>query len=80
MKEIDGKVYYTQPEMFAKLMKDMKDSAETNKKLADELNDLKPFIRGVVDFISDENVDCLSKVQLFFKIGEHLNKNKEKGE
>lgn len=73
---IDGVKYLTQQEKFVEVMNDMKESAETNKKLANELDDLKPFIRGVVDFINDENIDYLSKVQLFFKIGEHLNKDK----
>ena len=75
MFELNGKKYYNQFEMFKKCIKDMQESAETNKKLADELNAYMPLIKGVADFLNDENVDCLNKVQLINKIGEHLNKN-----
>ena len=71
---LDGKKYFTLPERLEKIMKD---SEEINKKI---LNGLMPFIEGVVAFISDENVDCLSKVQLCNKIGEPLRKIMEKGE
>lgn len=57
---------------FEELKKDMEEFKKTNPNLA---NKLLPFIRGVVDFLSDENVDELSIVQLVSKIGEHLNKN-----
>lgn len=80
MIELDGNKYLTLPEKFEEATKDIKDiknSVETIKKL---VNEFKPLIQGVVAFISDENVDSLSKVQLCNKIGEHLNKNMEKGE
>ena len=71
---LDGKKCFTLPERLEKIMKD---SEEINKKI---LNGLIPFIEGVVAFISDEKVDCLSKVQICNKIGDALRKNMEKGE
>ena len=77
MIEIDGKEYLTLPEKIGQIGKDIKDLLDSNKKIADGL---KPLIEGVLAFISDENVDSLSKVQLCSKIGKSLRKYMEKGE